>query len=271
MPLIATALHYDERRGASSVGQHVRDAAAYACWAFARVYRADALAAALPTLSPALLAAACYDREVTCRRAASAAFQEAVGRLGAQNFPHGLAILTSADYFALGTRRAAYLVSAPAIAALPPYTVPLAEHLLERKLASWDVAVRELAAEALAALAPLQPVFFREQALPRLVARAPGAQSVEERHGAALAAAALLRALHAAGAPAERGGQRDVVALALTLHEGGLCRGKGGELMRVACCRLIAALSNVGAPLEHDQVCACARQHPAWLGGAAAR
>ena len=49
---------------ACSVGAHVRDAAAYVCWAFARAYAADDMAAAAQQLAPALLAAACYDREV---------------------------------------------------------------------------------------------------------------------------------------------------------------------------------------------------------------
>ena len=41
--------------------------------------------------------------QVNCRRAASAAFQESVGRQ-AGVFPHGIDILTAADYFTLGTR-----------------------------------------------------------------------------------------------------------------------------------------------------------------------
>lgn len=36
IPVISKALLYDERRGAHSVGSHVRDAACYVCWAFAR-------------------------------------------------------------------------------------------------------------------------------------------------------------------------------------------------------------------------------------------
>ncbi len=46
------------------MGSHVRDAAAYVCWAFARAYESDIIAPAVRHLAPALLAVACYDREV---------------------------------------------------------------------------------------------------------------------------------------------------------------------------------------------------------------
>ena len=160
----------------------MRDAAAYVCWAFARAYESDIIAPAVRYLAPALLAVACYDREVgcytialsslqdledvdsilheyfaffriasacgdvrvdhlqhvlncihqysnvsdqqllsaarqvyvranemgfpaqvNCRRAASAAFQESVGRLG--NFPHGIDIVAAASYFSLASRQ----------------------------------------------------------------------------------------------------------------------------------------------------------------------
>jgi len=58
-------------------------------------------------LSKNLLITCIYDREVNCRRAASAAFQEHVGRQG--SFPHGIEILTEADYFTIGLRSNAYL------------------------------------------------------------------------------------------------------------------------------------------------------------------
>ena len=38
VPRVLQALVYDVRRGSHSVGQHVRDAACYVCWAFARAY-----------------------------------------------------------------------------------------------------------------------------------------------------------------------------------------------------------------------------------------
>jgi len=41
-----------------------------------------------------------YDREINCRRAASASFQEHVGRQ--LHFENGIEILTEADFFTLG-------------------------------------------------------------------------------------------------------------------------------------------------------------------------
>lgn len=48
-----------------SVGAHVRDAAAYVCWAFARAYTAADMLESIAVLAPALLVTACYDREVS--------------------------------------------------------------------------------------------------------------------------------------------------------------------------------------------------------------
>jgi len=56
----------------------------------------------LTDLARALVTVMLFDREIQCRRAASAAFQEAVGRQG--SFPHGIDIVTIADYFAVGQR-----------------------------------------------------------------------------------------------------------------------------------------------------------------------
>ena len=41
VPVIIRALSYDEKKGNFSVGSHVRDAACYVCWAFARAYEPD--------------------------------------------------------------------------------------------------------------------------------------------------------------------------------------------------------------------------------------
>ena len=76
IPIIVRAIGYDVRRGQHSVGTHVRDASCYTCWAFARAYEPSVLRPHVRMLSVALVLTSLFDREVNCRRAASAAFQE---------------------------------------------------------------------------------------------------------------------------------------------------------------------------------------------------
>ena len=89
-------------RHGRSVGGHVRDAAAYFCWAFARAYSSPPQKAT-GALLKALIVVSCYDREISCRRAAAAALQECVGRWSA--VPCGIEVLAVADYFTLSTRQ----------------------------------------------------------------------------------------------------------------------------------------------------------------------
>ncbi len=81
MPWIIAALKYDQRKGTHSIGAHVRDAACYACWSFARAYAPEILAPHVQDLAYNLVIVSVFDREVNIRRASSAAFQENVGRL----------------------------------------------------------------------------------------------------------------------------------------------------------------------------------------------
>ncbi|XP_058417961.1 tubulin-specific chaperone D isoform X5 [Diceros bicornis minor] len=134
--VILKALTYEEKRGACSVGANVRDAACYVCWAFARAYEPQELKPFVAEISSALVIAAVFDRNVTCRRAASAAFQENVGRQG--TFPHGIDILTTADYFAVGNRSNCFLVISMFIAGFPEYTRPMVDHLVAKKINHWD-------------------------------------------------------------------------------------------------------------------------------------
>jgi hypothetical protein len=75
------ALTFDLRRASHSIGANVRDAAAYLVWSLSRACSASTLAPFADDLATALICVACLDREVGVRRAASAAFQEGVGRL----------------------------------------------------------------------------------------------------------------------------------------------------------------------------------------------
>lgn len=59
----------------------MRDAAAYLLWSLSRSCSPATLAPHAIDIATALVCVACLDREVGVRRAASAAFQEGVGRL----------------------------------------------------------------------------------------------------------------------------------------------------------------------------------------------
>ena len=101
-------------------------------------------------IAPALLVTSVFDREVNCRRAASAAFQESVGRLGAEAVPHGIDLLTTCDYHSVGIRAHTYTdLSVKVAEKSPEYAVKLVEHLLEKKICHWDNSVRELTGHAL--------------------------------------------------------------------------------------------------------------------------
>lgn len=239
--LLQQALAYDVRRGPHSVGAHVRDAAAYVCWALARAYDPSQLTNYVNALASSLLVVACYDREVNCRRAAASAFQECVGRLG--SFPHGLEILAVADYYSVGNVSSAYLRVAPFIASFPQYTGPLLDHILMVKLRHWDKALRSLAAMGLAALAPVATQQLADSALPRLLGLVTS-DNLEVRTGAVLGIAELLPALPAAGLCNLKNNTGQQVTSVLTqLESAGMYRGKGGELMREASARLIEQIA----------------------------
>lgn len=152
MPLVLKALVYDEPKGYSSVGSHIRDAACYVCWSFARAYEPPDLAPYVRDIASTLLIVTCFDKEINCRRAASAAFQENVGRQG--TFPHGIEILTTADFYAVSVRNNSYLNISVFIAQFEEYTIPLIDHLITRKVDHWDCSIRELTAKALHNLTP---------------------------------------------------------------------------------------------------------------------
>jgi tubulin-specific chaperone D len=74
IPVLEKALIYDINLGNHSVGTHVRDAACYVVWSFARAYSPEIMKPHVEMLSTRLIVEALFDREVNCRRAASATY-----------------------------------------------------------------------------------------------------------------------------------------------------------------------------------------------------
>lgn len=80
-----------------------------------------------------------------------------MGRVG--DVPHGIEILTEADYFTLGPQKNAYLNVAIFIASYEEYFKPFVEHLCHQKLRHWDLDVKRIAACSLSMMVSLNPSF----------------------------------------------------------------------------------------------------------------
>ncbi|XP_053604149.1 tubulin-specific chaperone D isoform X2 [Plodia interpunctella] len=211
-------------------------------------------------LANALIATTCFDREINCRRAASAAYQENVGRHGM--FPHGIDVLTTADFQSVGPRNNSYLVIAPQVASYPEYTRPLVDHLVDLKVEHWDCAIRELAAKALHKITPKIPEYVAADILQKLVNKTESID-LNVRHGAILAIGEAIHALAETKLPDGKAGDtlisediliavRDLVPHLRSRQQ---FRGLGGELMRQACCQCIASLALGAAPYHsHDTI-----------------
>ncbi|KAL3803856.1 hypothetical protein HJC23_004018 [Cyclotella cryptica] len=257
VPIVVQAIGYDVRRGQHSIGAHVRDAACYTCWAFARAYSPEVLRPHVKELSEALVLTSLFDREVNCRRAASAAFQESVGRQGADNFKHGIEILTAADYFSLGNRVDAYLNIALMIAKFDEYQKPIIHHLSNVKLHHWDIDIRTLASQSLAKASKLDPLYCANEILPQLLKLCFNDDLVV-RHGSLLGAAEMVLALGELKLVQDdttfnEDLKSSIAELIPSIEKARLYRGRGGEIMRSAACRMIECISLAGVPLTVKQ------------------
>ncbi|XP_029584979.1 tubulin-specific chaperone D isoform X3 [Salmo trutta] len=259
VPLILKALVYDEKRGACSVGSNVRDAACYVCWAFARAYEPTELKPFVTQIACALVITAVFDRNINCRRAASAAFQENVGRQG--TFPYGIDIVVAADYFAVGNLNNCYLAISVYIASFPEYTRPMIDHLVAMKINHWDGVIRQLATKALHNLTPQAPDYMATTVMPQLLPIALGID-LHSRHGAILASAeishALFKLANQNNRPVTELISSDCVDGLKSIHQRLFdrkqYRGFGGELMRPAVSSLIENMSLSKMPFKDDPV-----------------
>lgn len=256
VPIIEKAINFDILRGQHSVGAHVRDAACYVCWAFARAYAPSVMKPFMASLSCTMLITALYDREVNCRRAASAAFQENVGRQGNESFEHGIDIITIADYFSLGVRSHAYLDIAPSIAIFTnDICIALQNHLRTDKLVHWDEEIRVLASKGLARLAHIN----KDNTIVLLHSIVADGLSTNfaRRHGALLGVAELMLGLSECAEVTDNSETfipkdilDDIIQLIPRIDKARLYRGRGSELLRTASCLLIENMARAHLPIE---------------------
>ncbi|SJL07399.1 uncharacterized protein ARMOST_10746 [Armillaria ostoyae] len=236
---LSKALYFDLRKGAHSIGSNVRDAAAYVIWALARSKNPSELAPHAEKLARQLVTVSLYDREIHIRRAASAAFQEHVGRTGL--FPHGIDVLRKTDFYAVGIRRNAFLVAAPQVAEHPEYRRYLFDHLLDVPLRHWDANMRQLASQSLRLICLLDLGELGPQVCSR-AAKLLESPDNTDIHGGLLALTELSIACRdRASSEVEREQQmRDIFKyLAIVPHA--VLVGSRNEIVTAAACQLIAS------------------------------
>ncbi|RWS29469.1 tubulin-specific chaperone D-like protein [Leptotrombidium deliense] len=242
--IVKKALIYDELKGSFSVGANVRDAACYVCWAFARAYDKDVMKPYVNDIATSLLVVAVFDREVNCRRAASAAFQENVGRQG--NFPNGIEILTTVDHFAVGCRKQAFLELSVFVGSFSTYTKPLIIHLVDHKVHHWDWDIRDLTSKALHKLSMIaSPDIVRNEVLSKLVENSCcSAVFSKLKHGSILGAANVIHALYLRKEAIPENVLEEIKSISLNFKEKNLLRSpESGELMKHAMSVLIEKVS----------------------------
>ncbi|KAL6062350.1 Tubulin-specific chaperone D [Balamuthia mandrillaris] len=274
IPLIKKALCYDEKRSAKTLGANVRDAACYVCWAFAKAYDPEFVREHVfkdTHLASALLLNALFDRETNCRRAASAALQENIGRLGQitadegkeENFPHGIAIVRKANFFSLGNIRDSYVKISFNLAKLKSssendnnvWRRPIIDHLYQHRISHWDARIREYSAASLAELVRLEPSYFVETVLPHLIPLT-SSRDLDERHGSILAVASITLSLSTDTNFVWRQStsfsslEADIAAIVPNLTAARLFTGRGGELIRKAVCLLIESVAKASLSLS---------------------
>lgn len=245
---VLPCLVFDEQLGKQCQGSIVRDAACYVCWTLGRSYDPCHLAPFVNAIAGTLVSVALFDREVVCRRAAAAAFQECVGRLG--TFPHGIEIIAVANYFSLALVQNCYLHVSLQVAKFIEYTQPLIWHLVEKKSGHWDPSIRTLCSRALFMLTVDDPGFVRQACVPKLL-DALRSRQLNARLGALLSLGEVVHSLCELG---EKSGETiedslgDHVVevlkeLASYYEEAKLFSSIGGDQMKEAFCFFIYKLS----------------------------
>ena len=189
--LIIKGLKFDQIKGSYAVGSFVRDAACYVTWSLARYNNHLISESHDHKIIAGLTCMALFDREVAGRRAASAALQEFIGRIGGDRQFTYLQILTHVHFFSVAALEKSFRSNALEISKELPQLVPdLINHLLQVSLFNFDKNVRKLAAETLGEL------YTWDQDLPKkLVEIHQKSDDLFAIHGALLAMASLPRDL----------------------------------------------------------------------------
>ncbi|KAG9019896.1 hypothetical protein FRB90_000026 [Tulasnella sp. 427] len=241
MGWLKRALHYDPVKITGPVGSNVRDAACYVLWAMARAQDKDSFEPYSLEMARHLVTVSVFDREVHVRRAASAAFQEHVGRTGL--FPHGIDTVRKADFFAVSMRRSAFTIAAPQVAEHEEYRGFLINHLITVSLTHTDAAMRQPAAVALRRICEHDLLTLGPTCVPRVAGYLQGSVAFHV-HGALLALAELADAYKQSKDPSAEVQRLKIFEYIVNTPSSMFLRWRHGFLLQAACIGLSHSLSN---------------------------
>ncbi|GAA6008247.1 hypothetical protein JCM10207_000052 [Rhodosporidiobolus poonsookiae] len=196
---VLQALAFDHLHLSRSLGTSARDSAAYVLWSLSRTLPTSLAQPHAPRIAERLVCTALFDREVQVRRAASAAFQEGVGRWSV--FPHGIDVLRMVDFFTVSVRHRAYLQAAPSVAAHAEYRPSILAHLVETGISHYDSDIRALGAKALGSVVELDDVALGPSLIAQQIEKLAKTKDSATLHGLLLSLASLAKAV--AGLPAD--------------------------------------------------------------------
>lgn len=129
----------------------------------------------------------------------------------------------------------------------------LSDHLVDRKINHWDIAIRELSAKALNKLTHRDPEYFSTKVLPLLVTKTDSID-IHMRHGAVLAIGEIVLALSAINSIYITDEiKADLSQLVIKFQNREQFRGMTGELMKQSCLDFISNCSE--ANLEVSVEC----------------
>lgn len=155
--IISFSLRFEQQKLTRTEGTSIRDAACFVAWSLFRSKGRTAMPHAfIQSVATRLVCTGLFDKEVSIRRAASAALQEGIGRYPDAAICNGLELVQLVDFFNLANIEHAYLDIFPQVYGLG-YTQTL-DFLLEHGIGNYSVAVRRLSARAIATLLKEQGV-----------------------------------------------------------------------------------------------------------------
>lgn len=202
--ILPYGLSFEQRQISNySSGSNVRDASCYVCWALFRGYK-DLSKDVIQSILNILVCNTCYDREVTIRRAAGAAIQEAIGRHSQkfENIGERIELVTAVDFFKLGLRTTSFLDVSKHLYELGFHNI--IEYATRFPLLSVYSGVRRLAAQSIGEI--IQKFDGREKGYPlaeicaRTILKTEetyGSSDLDIEHGVCYGLGSILKAIDA--------------------------------------------------------------------------